>query len=165
MFLCFLYFDSSNHLQLADPRFPRGGGRQPYGRGFAKFSQKLHDIERILENEGLCTSKFYYLDLPRTCMNSLSHPNLVYFQHYRSGTVNSNTINSKFHLIRSNCEIFFYNFPNIPCLKYTVNSNFHLIRSKTLPTNDFELTVPDLHSQNHRPHGSRPFHWFAWYNS
>ena len=58
---------------------------------------------------------------------------------YRSGTVNS-----KCHLIRSYCEIFFYNFPNIPCLKYTVNSNFRLIRSKTLLTNDFELTVPDL---------------------
>ena len=26
--------------------------------------------------------------------------------HYRSGTVNSNTVNSKFHLIRSFCEIF-----------------------------------------------------------
>ena len=64
---------------------------------------------------------------------------------YRSGTVNSNTVNSKFHLIRSYCEIFFYNFPNTPCLKYTVNSNFHLIRSKTLLTNDFELTVPDLY--------------------
>ena len=63
---------------------------------------------------------------------------------YRSGTVNSNTVNSKFHLIRSYCEIFGYNCPNISCLKYTVNSNFHLIRSKTLPTNDFELTVPDL---------------------
>ena len=25
-------------------------------------------------------------------------------QHYRSGTVNSNTVNSKFHLIRSCCE-------------------------------------------------------------
>ena len=66
---------------------------------------------------------------------------------YRSGTVNSNTVNSKFHLIRSYCEIFFYNFPNISCLKYTVNSNFHLIRSKTLPTNDFELTVPNLYLQ------------------
>ena len=63
---------------------------------------------------------------------------------YRSGTVNSNTVNSKFHLIRSYCEIFFYHFLNISCLKCTVNSNFHLIRSKTLPTNDFELTVPDL---------------------
>ena len=63
---------------------------------------------------------------------------------YRSGTVNSNTVNSKFHLIRSYCEIFFYNFPNISCLKCTVDSNFHLIRSKTLPMNDFELTVPNL---------------------
>ena len=63
---------------------------------------------------------------------------------YRSGTVNSNTVNSKFHLIRSYCAIFFYNFSNISCLKYTVNSNFHLIRSKILPTDDFELTVPNL---------------------
>ena len=70
---------------------------------------------------------------------------------YRSGTVNSNTVNSKFHLIRSYYEIFFYHFPNIPCLKCTVNSNFHLIRSKILPMNDFELTVPDLYTklQNH----------------
>ena len=57
-------------------------------------------------------------------------------------------VNSKFHLIRSDCEIFFYNFPNIACLKYTVNSNFHLIRSKTWLTNDFELTVPDLYLSN-----------------
>ena len=64
---------------------------------------------------------------------------------YRSGTVNSNTVNSKFHLIRSYCEIFFYHFPNISCLKCTVNSNFHLIQSKTFLTNDFELTVPDLY--------------------
>ena len=63
---------------------------------------------------------------------------------YRSGTVNSNTVNSKFHLIRSYCEIFFYHFLSISCLKCTVNSNFHLIRSKTLPMNDFELNVPDL---------------------
>ena len=65
---------------------------------------------------------------------------------YRSGTVNSNTVNSKFRLIRSYFEIFFYNFPNIPCLKYTVNLKFHFIRKKTLPTNDFELTVPDLYT-------------------
>ena len=64
---------------------------------------------------------------------------------YRSGTVNSNTVNSNFHFIRSYCEVFFYHFPNISCLKCTVNSNFHLIRSKTLLTNDFELTVPDLY--------------------
>ena len=66
---------------------------------------------------------------------------------YRSGTVNSNTVNSKFHLIRSYYEIFFYHFSNISCLKCTVNSNFHLIRSKTLPTNDFELTVPNLYNE------------------
>ena len=34
---------------------------------------------------------------------------------YRSGTVNSNTVNSKFHLIRSYWEIFFYHFPVISC--------------------------------------------------
>ena len=65
---------------------------------------------------------------------------------YRSGTVNSNMVNSEFHLIQSNCEIFFYNFPNILCLKCTVKSNFYLIRSKTLLTNDFELTVPNLYA-------------------
>ena len=65
---------------------------------------------------------------------------------YRSGTVNSNTVNSKFHLIRSYCEIFIYHFPNISCLKCTFNSNFHLIRSKTLLTKDFKLTVPDLYN-------------------
>ena len=26
-----------------------------------------------------------------------------------------------------------------------INSNFHLIRSKTLPMNDFELTIPNLY--------------------
>ena len=56
----------------------------------------------------------------------------------RSGTVNSNTVNSKIDLIRY-CEIFFYHFPNISCLKCTVNLNFHLIRSKTLLTNDFGI--------------------------
>ena len=66
---------------------------------------------------------------------------------YRSGTVISNMVNSNFHLIRSYCEIFFYHFPNISCLKCTVNSNFHLIWSKTLLTNDFQLTVPNLYTQ------------------
>ena len=74
---------------------------------------------------------------------SLSTLHRIYI--YRSGTVNSNTVNSKFHLLRSYYEIFFYHFSNISCLKCTVNSNFHLIRSKTLPTNDFELTVPNLY--------------------
>ena len=64
---------------------------------------------------------------------------------YRLGTINSNAVISKFHLIRSYYEIFFYHFPNISYLKCTVNSNFRLIRSKTLLTNVFELTVPDLY--------------------
>ena len=81
--------------------------------------------------------------------------------------VNWNTVNSKFHLIRSYCEIFFYNFPNISCLKYTVYSNFHLIRSKTLLTNDFELTVPNLYCSslqcicelNSESSAEMPFSW------
>ena len=59
--------------------------------------------------------------------------------------VNSNMVNSKFHLIQSFYEVTVNSFPIISCLKYTVNPNFHLIRSKTLLTNDFELTVPDLY--------------------
>ena len=78
------------------------------------------------------------------CKCALMHKQLQTFN-YKSGTVNSNTVNSKFHLIRSYYEIFFYHFSNISCLKCTVNLNFHLIRSKTLPTNDFELTVPNLY--------------------
>ena len=37
------------------------------------------------------------------CQNN--HNDIFYFTKcYRSGTVNSNTVNSKFHLIRSYCE-------------------------------------------------------------
>ena len=67
-------------------------------------------------------------------------------------------VNSKFRLIRSYREIFFYNCPNISCLKCTVNSNFHLIRSKTLPTNDFELTVADLYQQTSPISGGLEIH-------
>ena len=35
-------------------------------------------------------------------------------------------------------------FPIISYLKCMVISYFHLFRRKSLPTNDFELTVPDL---------------------
>ena len=66
------------------------------------------------------------------------------FLKYRSGTVNSNTVNSKFHFIRSFCEMLSYHFPIISCSKCTVHSKFHLIRRKSLPTKDFKLTVPDL---------------------
>ena len=65
---------------------------------------------------------------------------------YRSDTVNSNTVNSKFHLIRILYEVSVNIFSIISGLKCTVNSNFHLIRSKTLPTNDSELTVPNLYT-------------------
>ena len=38
------------HTAVADPGFPRDGGANPPGMStydFAKFSQKLHEIERI----------------------------------------------------------------------------------------------------------------------
>ena len=44
--------------------------------------------------------------------------------------------------------MFSYDFPIISCLKFMVNSYFHLFRRKSLPTNDFELTVPDLYEVN-----------------
>ena len=51
----------------------------------------------------------------------ISHfPNHCCLTYYRSGTVNSNTVNSKFHLIRSFFEIFAI---IISCLKCMVNSN------------------------------------------
>ena len=53
---------------------------------------------------------------------------------YRPGTVNSNTVNLKFHFIQIFYDFFVNSFPMISCLKCTVNSNFHLIGSETLPT-------------------------------
>ena len=41
---------------VADPRFPRGGGAKPSGipkYDFAKFSQELHEIERIWTGGGI----------------------------------------------------------------------------------------------------------------
>ena len=69
---------------------------------------------------------------------------------YRSDTVNSNMVNSKFHFIQSFCDFSVKCFPIISCLKCTVNSNFHLFQRKSLPTNDFELTVPDLYDKSSR---------------
>ena len=47
------------HATAADPGFPQGGGRQLLGGGggsptydFAKFSRKLHEIERIRAPRG-----------------------------------------------------------------------------------------------------------------
>ena len=53
---------------MADPGFPRGGGANSPGGAptydFAKFSQKLHEIERIWTGEGDTRPKFYYVDPP-----------------------------------------------------------------------------------------------------
>ena len=49
---------------VSDPGFPRGGGTNPPGAPtyyFAKFSQKLHEIERIWTQEGGAASKIYCL--------------------------------------------------------------------------------------------------------
>ena len=47
-------------------------------------------------------------DLPRTniCFRTQIHHKVHIMTCYRSGTLNSNTVNSKFHLIRSFFEIF-----------------------------------------------------------
>ena len=49
-------------------------------------------------------------------------------------------------LIRSSTlfEVSVKCFPIISCFKGTVNSYFHLFRRKSLPTKDFELTMPLL---------------------
>ena len=53
---------------MADPGFPRGGGANSPGGApsynFAKFSQKLHEIERIWPPRGGARPKFYYVDPP-----------------------------------------------------------------------------------------------------
>ena len=46
-----------------------------------------------------------------------------YWNIYRSGTVNSNTVNSEFHLIQIFGQIFFSHILIILWLKCTVNSN------------------------------------------
>ena len=47
---------------MADPGFPRGGGASSPGvwaptYDFAIFSQKLHEIERILALRGMCVPR------------------------------------------------------------------------------------------------------------
>ena len=53
---------------MADPGFPRGGGTNSPGGAptydFTKFSQKLHEIERIWTPGGGARPKFYYVDPP-----------------------------------------------------------------------------------------------------
>ena len=62
---------------VADPGFPRGGGANSPGGAptydFAKFSQKLHEIERIwTPGEGGARPKFYYVDPPLLCAINLT---------------------------------------------------------------------------------------------
>ena len=56
------------HRAVADPGFPRGGGANSPGvptYDFAKFFQKLHEIERIwTDPQGGAHPKFYYVDPP-----------------------------------------------------------------------------------------------------
>ena len=63
-----LLIDRKLHIPVADPGFPQGGGANSRGGGptynFAKFSQKLHGIERILTWGGWHLSLAPSLDLP-----------------------------------------------------------------------------------------------------
>ena len=58
---------------VADPGFlPGGGANSPGGAptyDFAKFSQKLHEIERIWTPGGGARPKFYYVDPPLVHVN------------------------------------------------------------------------------------------------
>ena len=107
-----------------------------------KWPKKVQQSSQMMNHRtGIGTSKSADVQM----VNFKNKVKGILSYEYRSGTVNSNTVNSKFHLIWSYCEIFFYHFPNISCLKCTVNLNFHLIWSKILLMNDFELTDPNLY--------------------
>ena len=101
---------------------------------FKWFVTKYSDVNKGYNEE---LQIFTDCSLKQSCLNI--------DKWYRSGTVNSNTVNSKFHLIRIIYEISVNIFSIISCSKCTVNSNFYLIQSKTLPANDFELTVSNLY--------------------
>ena len=126
--------------------------------GYECYCPSTYGISSGLSSDSTC-NRYCYDKSTERC-GSTNYHSMVYelgeykceiagkdpsYRYNRSGMVNSNTVNSRYHLIQSYCEIFFYHFPNISCLKCTVNSNFHFIRSKTLPTNDFELTVSNLY--------------------
>ena len=53
----FVYLNAILSLGVVDPGFPHGGGTNPRGEGaptydFAKKSQKLHEVGRILTRRG-----------------------------------------------------------------------------------------------------------------
>ena len=65
----FMLQEHLTQYSVADPGFPRGGGANSPGGAptydFAKFSQKLHEIERIwTPRGGGARPKFYYVDPP-----------------------------------------------------------------------------------------------------
>ena len=64
-------------------------------RSVAQAKRKLVEIYEIEANTG-CRDHY----VTRFIMNMMN------ISQYRSGTVNSNTVNSKYHLIRSFFEIF-----------------------------------------------------------
>ena len=70
---------------MADPGFPRGGGANSPGGAptydFAKFSQKLHEIERIWTPGG-GHPKFYYVDPPLPKAALVLFPPGVTFCHW-----------------------------------------------------------------------------------
>ena len=124
-YICFL-FEKSSVLNL-----------ELSGALFLSFFSKI-----LVRHMSICgATDTLVLDFRTSCLNL--HVSRI--GHYRLGTVNSNTVNSKFHLIRFFYDISANSFSIISCLKSTVNSNFHLFRSKTLPRNHFELTVSDLY--------------------
>ena len=68
---------------MADPEFPRSGGANPPGEGaptyhFAKFSPKLHEIERFWTEEG-GRLKFDYVDPPPVILPTVGiHPKAAF---------------------------------------------------------------------------------------
>ena len=77
---------------------------------------------------------------------SLSEVGLSLIQSINSKEATIQSNNSKWVLIRSFKSNLFLIRIFVHNSNYSVlySSNFHLIQSKTLPMNDFELTMPDL---------------------
>ena len=95
---------------MADPRFPRRGTTLKVG---ASRGAKNNDPHFGLQNE---FTNIHFFDSMRICstwpcLAASFHVFLTECQccllhvYYRSGTLNSNTVNSKFHLIRSFFQI------------------------------------------------------------
>ena len=56
----YFFLEIKVYLAVADPGFPRGGGANSPGAqtyDLAKFSQKLHEIERIWTPRGACVPR------------------------------------------------------------------------------------------------------------